>query len=221
MRYLVTLLFAALSLNAVGQMPYNPDSNGDYSIGSPDLLSFLGVFDTMLVDSSLTCDYEGTALEELISGIFSQTLILDSVYVEYLLIDSSLVYMPGCPEPVLTETVLERSYMFVNGELYSGSSWSSNVGLFNMGRNMYFTFNEDDGTYQIYIYDSEIDALTPISGYTYWNSAAPDCCEGDVPLPFPASWTLDEDGIQVDWGLGSWGFLCEYLRLIPYWHESE
>ena len=48
MRYLVTLLLAALSFNAVGQgipqLPYNPDATEDGFIGSPDLLELLSLY---------------------------------------------------------------------------------------------------------------------------------------------------------------------------------
>ncbi len=48
MRYLITLLFAALSLNAVGQVeypfPYNPDVNSDGYIGINDLMELLSIY---------------------------------------------------------------------------------------------------------------------------------------------------------------------------------
>ena len=48
MRYLFALLFAALSLNAVGQVeypyPYNPDSDSDGFIGINDLLDLLSIY---------------------------------------------------------------------------------------------------------------------------------------------------------------------------------
>jgi uncharacterized protein (TIGR02145 family) len=46
MRYLLTLLLAALSLNAIGQtnQNYNPDYDADNNIGINDLLGFLSIF---------------------------------------------------------------------------------------------------------------------------------------------------------------------------------
>ena len=48
MKYLITLLIAALSLNAFGQgipqLPYNPDENGDGLIGVPDLQGLLSQY---------------------------------------------------------------------------------------------------------------------------------------------------------------------------------
>ena len=48
MRYLITIVIAALSLNAFGQgipqLPYNPDENGDGLIGVPDLQALLSQY---------------------------------------------------------------------------------------------------------------------------------------------------------------------------------
>jgi len=48
MKYLITLLIAALSLNAfsqgIPQLPYNPDENGDGLIGVPDLQALLAQY---------------------------------------------------------------------------------------------------------------------------------------------------------------------------------
>ena len=70
------------------QMPYNPDANGDDFVGVDDVLGVLGVYDTALMQPDLQCDYEGTELEEFTGGHFAGDLILDSVYVEYLFVDS-------------------------------------------------------------------------------------------------------------------------------------
>ena len=215
MRYLTTLLLAALSLNAVGQMPYNPDSNGDYSIGSPDLLSFLGVFGTNLVDSSLTCDYEGTDLETLIGGVFNQTLILDSVYVEYLLIDTLLTFLPGCPDPVDIEVVLERSYFVSEFDHTTQSNYMYLLGGTNsLGyhRAIYLWFYNTSGYYSMSVGDAEVGILTSYGESTDSNSNL---------MPFPESWTLDDNGFQVDWHSNQWVANCEHFRLIPYWHEAE
>ena len=50
MRTLITIVIAALSLNAFGQgipqLPYNPDENGDGLISVPDLQTFLAYYGT-------------------------------------------------------------------------------------------------------------------------------------------------------------------------------
>ena len=62
MRYLTTLLLAALSLNAVGQgipqLPYNPDATGDEFIGSPDLLELLTLYGEEFSSAILSEDQE-------------------------------------------------------------------------------------------------------------------------------------------------------------------
>ena len=95
MRTLYTLLFAALSFGAFSQnnsihvYPWNPDANQDNEIGMDDLLSFLSVFGEEFGLPPEPCTYDGTPLEELLGGIFSSSIIIDSLFVEYELIDSN------------------------------------------------------------------------------------------------------------------------------------
>ena len=60
MRYLATLLLAALSLNTVGQtqlsIPYNPDGNADGLIGINDLLEILALFGSEFSPEELVYD---------------------------------------------------------------------------------------------------------------------------------------------------------------------
>ena len=98
MKHLLTLTALLISSLAMGQMPYNPDSNGDDLIGATDLISLLGLYNTILIDSTQTCDFEGTELEELCIGLADLTLELDSIYVEYHLRDTISFFAPGCPD---------------------------------------------------------------------------------------------------------------------------
>ena len=101
MKHLAALLTMAITLTGLAQqMPYNPDANGDDFVGVDDVLGVLGVYDTALMQPDLQCDYEGTELETLLAGLFSEELVLDSVYIEYFLIDSQEIFQPGCPDPV-------------------------------------------------------------------------------------------------------------------------
>ena len=63
MKHLMTLVALLVSSLAMAQMPYNPDSNGDNMVGSGDLLTFLTFYGNELIQSNLTCDYEGTEFE--------------------------------------------------------------------------------------------------------------------------------------------------------------
>ncbi len=222
MKHLLTLTALLISSLAMAQMPYNPDSNGDDLIGSEDLLTFLGVYNTLLVDSSLTCDYEGTDLESWIGGLFDGTLILDSVYVEYLLSETFETFLPGCPDPVLIETVLDRGYMLTGILIdYPGfDQWRSFSTYLGYSRQVNLEF-DPSGNYAFYLDDREIEELTNYSRYSRWNTVAPNCCIGSASLPFPEDWTLDDDGIQVDWQTDDWAHNCQHLRVIPYWSEAE
>jgi hypothetical protein len=75
MRYLITLLFAALSFNAVGQgipqLPYNPDATGDEFIGSPDLLELLSLYGEEFSSAILSEDQESAIVYMGNSDIFS------------------------------------------------------------------------------------------------------------------------------------------------------
>lgn len=216
MKHLLTLTALLISSLAMGQMPYNPDSNGDDLIGATDLISVLGLYNTLMVDSSLTCSYEGTELESWVGGLFDGTLILDSVYVEYVLFDTVETFLPGCPNPVMIETVLDRSYMLTNvyyDDFSSYDRWRGNLTYLGFSRYVESRFF-NNGTYKLYVGDYEVEELTEYSETTQWSPSA-------AFLPFPDNWTLDVNGIQVDWNPNSWVANCEHFRLIPYWSEAE
>ena len=223
MKKLFTLALAVVCLNAHSQsglMPYNPDSNGDALIGSEDLISLLGVYNTLMIDSSLTCDYEGTEFESWVGGLFDGAVILDSIYIEYLFIDSVEVFLPGCPDPETIYTVLDRSYWLTDGASISSAVHFSTEFL-GYHRAFDMSFNSDNGNYSLSVFDAEISALTGYQAWCYWNFLGQydACCDWYGTLPFPETWTLDEDGIQVDWDY--WVKNSEYFRLIPFWHEAE
>ena len=66
MRYLVTLLFAALTLNAVGQIqydfPYNPDADNDAFVSSTDLLELLAIYGEAFSTDELYLSQDSTSL---------------------------------------------------------------------------------------------------------------------------------------------------------------
>jgi hypothetical protein len=219
MKHLLTLTALLISSLAMGQMPYNPDSNGDYLIGASDLVSFLGLYNTILVDTTLTCSYEGTELESWVGGIFDGSLILDSVYVEYLITDSVPTYFPGCPEPVYIETVLERSYVLTPYFASAGTFefWGGGISVLGYAREFQLRFYDFTGIYILEVNDDEVRELTGFNAESNWVVD----WNTNVTLPFPENWTLNEDGIQVDWVSNDWVSYCENFRLIPFWHEAE
>ena len=204
------------------QMPYNPDANGDDFVGVDDVLGVLGVYDTALMQSDLSCDYQGTELESLIGDVFAGDLVLDSLYIEYLFFDSVQTYLPGCPDPVTIETVLERSYTIAttNDYLYlSDPNLQGYMNFLGHERNFFLYFDPDGGRYSLEIRDYEIETLTSYYAGSWWN--APDASGTYVPMPFPEDWALTGDGVEVTWNSGGWVANCESFRLIPFWHEAE
>ena len=211
----------AITFTGLGQqMPYNPDANGDDFVGVDDVLGVLGVYDTALMQPDLQCDYEGTELEALFGGLHAYNLVLDSVYIEYLLIDTSVTFLPECPDPVEIETVLNRSYMCTSISSYVSNGPSQHIhastSYLGHSRQIKIGYAPGTGYFEMYLQDYEVEVLTSGSfgSYSYPNPSG-------FTLPFPDSWELNEDGIQVAWANGSWANACESLRIIPFWHEAE
>ena len=220
MKHLLTLAALLVStLSLAQQMPYNPDANGDDFVGVDDVLGVLGVYDTALMQPDFECDYEGTDLEQLFGGLFDQTLVLDSVYVEYLYSDSVLTYLPGCPDAVFVETILERSYVIADFSYYNSNDFGIQAYIQYLGhvRQLNFFFYPAEGLYRVYLKDDEIQSITNFNDTSVWDGQ-----EGSAAsMPFPENWTLNDDGIIVDWDAYSWVANCESFRLIPFWHEAE
>ena len=219
MKHLAILLTMAITFTGLAQqMPYNPDANGDDFVGVDDVLGVLGVYDTALMQTDLQCDYEGTGLEQLFGDWISGVIVMDSIYLEYLLVDSVIAYNPNCPEPVMEEVVLERSYLlnldpFVAGPWVYVGGWTDYLGYY---RDLYLGFNQGNGFWDFYWQDQEVGTITagayPPTAYP-WG--------GNFTLPFASDWDLDEDGVQISWEPGSWPTKCQQLRIIPFWHEAE
>ena len=220
MKHLTTFLTMAITFTGLAQqMPYNPDANGDDFVGVDDVLGVLGVYDTALMQPDLQCDYEGTDLEQLFGDWISGAIVMDSIYVEYLISDSVISYSPDCPEPVIEEVVLERSYVINTTYNYTdGSNIEVGGNAYYLGflRNTYLMFNQSNGFWQFYIYDTEVEYVTSgaYAGYA-------DTWGGQFMLPFASDWELNEDGIEVSWEPNSWPANCQQFRFIPFWHEAE
>ena len=43
------------------------------------------------------------------------------------------------------------------------------------------------------------------------------------PMPLPAEWFLDENGIHLEtgWSEGDWPYYANYIHILPYWHYAE
>ena len=216
-------VFGAITAGAQS-MPYNPDANDDGYITSPDLLSFLPLFGSQVgIDSSLTCDYDGTPFESFIVGLMTEDIILDSVYVEYLLLDTLTYFTPGCPDQVIEPIVLERAYFMPAGFIVqsNGYATAASRNLFGFYREFRVSYDESDNTYALSLKDEEVDVLPSHYASDYWDDLSTSSQTAHLTLPFPNHWLIDEDGFQIDWRAARWTSACEYFRLIPYWHYAE
>ena len=211
MKHLMTLAALFVSSLAMAQMPYNPDANGDNMVGSGDLLTFLTFYGSELIQSDLTCEYEGTELEQLIIGAITGVIQIDSVYTEYLLYDTIEYFTPGCPDLVLEPVVLERSYFCYPWYSQLNSGIGLDTYLLSYQRTFQLYYSENTNQFDILIRDHEIEQSTSFN----------DASGVSATLPFSQDWTLDGDGIQVDWQSNQWASHCEYLRVIPFWSVAE
>ena len=214
MRHFTTLLTMAITFTGLGQqMPYNPDANGDDFVGVDDVLGVLGVYDTALMQPDLQCDYEGTELESIVVGAITGEIIIDSVYVEYLLLDTLTYFTPGCPDLVVEPIVLERSYM-LDDIVETDNAYRVQGNLYGYQRYFKIFYQENTNEFLVQVFDSEIGLLPTFSSDANWLNYY-------NALPFPPGWYIDENGIQVPWRVHEWTAQAQALRIIPFWHEAE
>jgi len=229
MRHLLTSLALLATFAAAGQntMPYNPDADDDSYIGATDLLGLLPLFGQQFgIDSSLTCDYDGTPIEEFWGNVWNGDIIIDSMLVQYHTIDSAEVYTAGCPEPAWETVSYERAWLTDNTWIQQGSLvW--NKYYLGYYRHFSLSFEAAAGSFQFQIRDDEVvnSGLEEILGYhRAWACASlPDnldnCYNWNVPFPEAAA-SLDETGIHFD----QWNHFLSgatYVNILPYWHYAE
>ena len=143
----------------------------------------------------------------------------------YLLIDSMTTYFPECPDPVVIETVLERSYTLTTTGLNLAVSnpYVHCFGHFlGWHREVEIRFYPYDGTFKLKCLDDEVGNLTTFSPVDYMTELYDNGGTDDnIGLPFPTGWELSNNGIEVDWNPQSWVENSQSFRLIPFWHEAE
>ena len=220
MKHLLTLTALLLTFSGLAQqMPYNPDANGDDFVGVDDVLGVLGVYDTALMQPDLQCDYEGTDLESLIVGIITGSHILDSVYVEYSIHDTLVYFTPGCPDAIVEPIFLERSYVISDWLPYGSDGIQGTVPHFGHSRKFGVSYLEQSNEFAAWLTDYEIGAVCPsYDAHSYWMT---ENLSAYFQLPFPPTWSLDENGFHLQFHPTSWAYNCEHLRIIPFWHEAE
>jgi len=203
-------------------MPYNPDANDDGYIGSPDLLSFLPLFGTQVgIDSSLTCDYDGTPIEEFFGNVWNGDIIIDSILVQYHTIDSALVYIAGCPDPYWDVVSYERAW--TTSSIYGNVTWQAWNSLSNAGNKQFrIDYSTQYGYFRFTISDDEVYnlGLGDVLGNT--NAKAMRSIDSENwYIPFPTeSASFNGNGIHFE---NYNGFLsgATYVNILPYWHYAE
>ncbi|MDC3198174.1 hypothetical protein OAT89_00750 [bacterium] len=229
MKHLMTLMALVVAVTAVAQgttiheYPWNPDWNNDNFVGSSDLTGFLSAFGSEFGNPPEPCDYDGTPLEEWWGQAISGDIIVDSIFFELLLTDTSEVFFPGCPEPLVDTLEFGWNEMITNLQVTTDFG-GTNLRCAGDDFVWFFHFEGTNGSYRVITIFSLLqnlgfsgDGFFGGSGGTYWNMS------DQHPLPFPDSWFLDEDGIHIEsgWGTNDWPYYANYLHILPYWHYAE
>jgi hypothetical protein len=230
MKYLMTLiaLVAGVTAGAQGttiyEYPWNPDWDNDNFVGTSDLTGFLSAFGSEFGNPPEPCDYDGTPLEELLAGITDGTIILDSVFIEYELVDTSSYYQFPCPEPITDTVLFGNTALLTQFEPFN--PWKIR-GLDSYGANIEFYWNENGiaGEYRFSMVSQSLTLLGFTSDGLFGNGSLEGWFANTewVPAPLPSTWFLDEDGIHIEsgWTGADWPYYANYLHILPYWHYAE
>ena len=224
MRHLIILLAMVITVsglaqnNHAGDYPWNPDNNNDNFVGVGDLTGLLSVFGNTFGTPPEPCTYDGTPFEELMAGLITETIVLDSLFVDYQLTDVSTFYLPGCPNPVtdtvsyaragmITSTQNEADRWTIQG--YLGGDYHQLQILFDLGDGIYAWYFKN-GSLGSYLNDGFFGGSEDTS-YTEWYS-----------IPWPDGWFYDESGIHIEF-TSNWARdeYVDYMIILPYWHYVE
>lgn len=217
---------------------YDPDSNGDDLIGAEDLVSLLGVYNTSLaVDTTLECDFDGTAEDEWLFDVITGKVIIDSIVVQFSITDSATYYEPGCPIEQVYHLNVEMEYtmLFYSqsdvsvsfGSAYSNPWESLSDAYFGIG------FDASQGSARLFWNDFNLqnlrNATAPYNAnFHFPHSTGTLFACINVP-DFENTFSLTDDGILggfrcdgLDVQSGPWNSeFYNYFRLLPYWHYAE
>ena len=223
---LVVSMTAGAQGTSIHEYPWNPDSNNDNFVGTEDLAGFLSAFGSEFGNPPEPCDYDGTPYEDWWSMIVSGEIIVDSLFIEFQLVDSSLVFQPGCPEPLMEVAEISWAAMLYYHSSMDVANQGQGPGFYGSegGSSMFWTFQFDgtDGTY-VNWFTCGILNTTGYAGDGLFGSNASWVPGPDVQLPFPETWYLDEEGIHMEsgWDESQWPYYANYLHILPYWHYAE
>ena len=239
MKHFFALSLFASFLSMAAQNPnYDPDSNGDDLIGAEDLVSLLGVYNTSLaVDTTLECDFDGTAEDEWLFGLFNGAVVIDSIVVQYSISDSATYYEPGCPTLQVYYLDVETEYTLFpstisDSEIEIAGGYTAPWGTANEGY-IKFQFDSNNGIARWFWYDYNLLFLQNSSApfgadfHFEWETDIHYACI-NIPEYFP-TFTLSEDGLVGEVSCngqvvdsGPWNDPeYNYFRILPYWHYAE
>ncbi len=220
---LVVAVTAGAQGTTIYEYPWNPDWDNDNFVGSSDLTGFLSAFGSEFGNPPEPCDYDGTDLEAFVGQIFSGELVIDSIFIEYEVQDISSYFVAGCPEEQTDTLVFAESIMLSEGSFNLAGGWGYECdGVSDYGgytTNKIF-FDGSSGHYTWKISAGSLGSLGFTSDGFFGSSSAET---GDVSIPFPSEWYLDEYGIHIEsgWDENDWPYYANYLHILPYWHYVE
>lgn len=201
---------------------WNPDANGDDLIGIADLMSILGVYGNSIgVDLTVTCDYDGTEIEEFVLALLNQSAILDSVFFEFTISGFSYSYVLGCPDPISNPWFYSNSGTSVTPSFESESF--SDFNYIVSGADLSFS---DDVTASFGCWAWDIYGPWELNS-TMSASLSNDTTNLSVGLSL-----LDEstNNVPIQNPSVVWDSLGihaiemnseNYIRAIPYWHYAD
>ena len=224
MKHLLIISALFVSSLAMGQNDpfWNPDANGDDLIGFTDLASLLSVYNSSIgLDSSVTCDFNGTDLEQLFLDLVSQTAILDSVFFECALSGLTNEYTLGCPDPIQVPWSYSASGTCTNPDIYTYSDPSEDFIYISCYRSF-----PSGGSASISFYS---ERYCPTCSYTLGSWL--ESYVSNAPISGGEGFTFIE-GANVPWQIEqvTWDSLgihqvemnpSNFVRAIPYWHFAE
>ena len=218
MKLFITFSALFVSSLALGQNNpfWNPDANGDNLIGFTDLASLLSVYNSSVgLDSTVTCDFNGTDLEALALGAILGEIVIDSIYFESTLSGIAYDYAIGCPDPIETPWSVSES------EIISIVDVANYVDL------KYVYVTTQNSNWNCYFY---LEAFSDPGAPWYFSSTIYSSYDS-LPINSSHGFTFvagenvpsQQPGIVFD-SLGIRQASMDsnnYVRVVPYWHYAE
>ena len=220
MKHLMTLaaLFASLLALAQNDPFWNPDANGDDVIGVTDLMSLLTVYNSSLaLSDTVYCDYNGGTFGEFWFDVFNESIVVDSILIQWEYAGTEPTYVPFCPDPIEEPYAFSVERTLVSNPFYLTEGWIgpqtfyseifSNSG--DVSLELYaFSMGQPDYQFGSSLVYGGVNGYSTIS-YPEWFA------ENSFDADF---WVFDEQGMYSTSYNNSDN---QFFRLIPYWHYAE